>query len=307
MRVLNRVVLIITGLITAGLAGGVLWFVAPRGPASPGSFEPAALVRAEVERLYREGDSVYQEVRLESADGFVHRALIRLPYGVEGPLIAVTLVGGIDSSRRCVEYPPDTEKPILWAAIDYPYELPDKGSLWTYARELPLASDRVERMVAGLRLLLDYLEGRDDVDPGRTLICGGSLGGFPAVIAAAMEPRYEGVVILNSGADLEGIVAANFRFDPPWMRRMAARMLRPWLGPFEPEQFVERISPRPFLQIHGTEDRMISPERATLLFEAAEEPKEMLWLEMPHVITGSDLLTRDMEATLLAWMEREGL
>ena len=204
--------------------------------------------------------------------------------------------------------PRNPARPILWAALDYTYEPPRKGNVLTYARELPLASDRAERMVTGLRLLLEYLEGtrRRGRRPA-PLICGGSLGGFPAVIAAAMEPRYEGVVILGSGADLEGIVASNFRFDPPWMRRVAAAMLRPWLGPFEPERFVPRISPRPYLQIHGRQDRRISPDSAMLLFEAAQEPKEMVWLDMPHVITGNDLLSREVEAAMLDWMEREGL
>lgn len=307
MGVLKKGLLLISGLLSAGAAGLIFWFLFPREAASPEEFAPPALSRAVVERSFSKASSTYQEVALETGDGFTYRALVRFPSGIEPPFIGVTLVGGIDSGRRCVEYAPESGAPILWAAIDYPYEFPRKGSVVTYARELPVASDRAERMVAGLRLLLDYLESREDVDPGRTLICGGSLGGFPAVIAAAIEPRYEGAVVLGSGAGLEQIVAENLRFDPPWLRRIAAGLLRPWLGPFEPGHFVGRIAPRPFLQIHGEKDRRISPESAVTLFEAAGEPKEMVWLDMPHVITGNDLLTRDVEAVLLDWMEREGL
>jgi len=289
-----------------GVAALALWVLAPRGPAPAGRFEAAPLARVRTERSFAEGNSVYHEIRLESDGGRSHRGLLRIPASGEPPFTAVAMVGGIESGRRCVRYVPDSGTPILWAAIDYPYRPPREADLMTLVRELPRASDGVERMVAGLRLLLDHLEGRDDVDPDRILICGGSLGAFPAVIAGAVDPRFEGVIVLNGGAGLERIVTTNLRIDPPWMRRAAARMLRPWLGPFEPTHFVSRVAPRPFLQIHGTRDRMMPRESAMELFEAAEEPKELLWFDMPHVVQGDERLSGDVEAAVLDWMARHG-
>lgn len=42
-----------------------------------------------------------------------------------------------------------------------------------------------------------------------------------------------------------------------------------------PKNFIQNVSPRPLLIIHGEKDELIDPSQARLLFEKAGEPKEL--------------------------------
>jgi fermentation-respiration switch protein FrsA (DUF1100 family) len=44
----------------------------------------------------------------------------------------------------------------------------------------------------------------------------------------------------------------------------------------KPIEYVNRISPRPLLIVHGTQDDVVDPSSAWALYERAGEPKEIL-------------------------------
>jgi putative redox protein len=55
--------------------------------------------------------------------------------------------------------------------------------------------------------------------------------------------------------------------------------LEQWLDGFSlvrPIDQIKRISPRPLLIVHGTEDDVVDPSQAWALYDRAREPKEML-------------------------------
>jgi fermentation-respiration switch protein FrsA (DUF1100 family) len=68
-----------------------------------------------------------------------------------------------------------------------------------------------------------------------------------------------------------------------------------------------RISPRPLLMVNGSGDRIIPRGSVLALFEAAKEPKDLVWLETGHkVIDESETMPRLIEA-VLDWMEAHDL
>jgi dienelactone hydrolase len=48
---------------------------------------------------------------------------------------------------------------------------------------------------------------------------------------------------------------------------------------FRPETVVDRIAPRPLLLVHGVENRLHLPEESEILYEQAEDPKELVLLD----------------------------
>lgn len=48
---------------------------------------------------------------------------------------------------------------------------------------------------------------------------------------------------------------------------------------FRPEELVARIAPRPLLLVHGARNELHPPEESRRLFELADEPKELVWLD----------------------------
>ncbi len=130
-----------------------------------------------------------------------------------------------------------------------------------------------EDSVAALR----YLQSRDDIDRGKIIAFGQSLGGANA-IAAIGNNHFEGIV---------GVVSESaFASYGDIARDYVGSSLRPVAGMLvgnacDPADAVAGISPIPLIIIHGTKDRVVPFHHAQHLIGKAREPKE-LW-----IMTGS--------------------
>jgi fermentation-respiration switch protein FrsA (DUF1100 family) len=148
----------------------------------------------------------------------------------------------------------------------------------------------------GLRTTIGYEERLDvyaavDLLIGRGLgpvgIIGVSMGASTAILAAADDDRIAAVVADSPYARLrwavsQGAVLRGYpRFIAPPMAALGcwatALHLHQPMEAFDPIEVVERISPRPLLIMHGTDDDVVPVASAHALFERAGEPKE-LWL-----------------------------
>jgi len=122
---------------------------------------------------------------------------------------------------------------------------------------------------------------------------GTSVGGAAAILAAAEDKNIDGLVVENpvSRADalmLEHLEKMISLYTPPWFSHY---LLKPYyqlvvtifkfrIGGFfsnPPVTVIDRISPRPILLMHGTNDDVVPCIHSERLFEAAKEPKT-LWL-----------------------------
>lgn len=150
--------------------------------------------------------------------------------------------------------------------------------------------------VRDLQAALAYLRTRPDHDTAGFGLFGVSRGGGAALLVAAKDPAVWGVVtdgafpthgtMLSYSRRWAEIYVSNplvSRFAPTALFRFAN-----WAGRVrserrlhckfpEVERAVARLSPRPWLMIHGQKDAYISPEIARVLFDEAKEPKE-LWI-----------------------------
>lgn len=122
----------------------------------------------------------------------------------------------------------------------------------------------------------------------RVVTAGMSQGAIAVIRHAALLGGVEAVVSISS------LASWNWRddADPATRRQLDARIgsragraaLRAWgvhlpdrwEEPESPEEVVGKIAPAPVVIIHGTDDRLFSPDHAQRLYDAASEPKRLL-------------------------------
>ena len=131
---------------------------------------------------------------------------------------------------------------------------------------------------------LDFLESKNIPRVG---VLGFSLGGVVGIGTAAENEGIVAVVADGAFAELRGTLArgAEERHLPSWMVRrlgpsilwLAGRRVGGNLEESDPLRWVDRISPRALLIIHGEEDAYIPVEDVRRLYDRAGEPKE-LWI-----------------------------
>jgi pimeloyl-ACP methyl ester carboxylesterase len=140
---------------------------------------------------------------------------------------------------------------------------------------------------------LAYLNARPDRDPAGVGLFGVSRGGGAALVAASKAQSVWGVITdgafptrgtmlayILRWAEIYVANAAIWKVMPLWVFRFmcwsgrvySARRLRCRFP--DVEQAVGRLSPRPWLMIHGDKDAYIVPSIARALFAEAREPKE---------------------------------
>ncbi|HTE18137.1 MAG TPA: alpha/beta hydrolase [Armatimonadota bacterium] len=152
----------------------------------------------------------------------------------------------------------------------------------------PLEYVRLAReSILEYRHALDYLGTRADVDAERTGLLGYSLGAMMGCILAGVDERVRASLFMVAG----DMVRTHLERIPPFLRRMA--------DPISPVNFVPHISPRPVFFINGKWDATVPTAAATLLHEAARDPKQVVWVEAGHI------LPPEAAAQGVDWLEKE--
>ena len=115
-------------------------------------------------------------------------------------------------------------------------------------------------------------------------VVGYSMGASVAIICSARCPDIEAIVADSGFATHWSVIDYNVRRVRIWPSMpfvWTADHMMGWLGGYRfsqvnPLREVASIAPRPILIIHGDKDSIVDPRDATLLYKAANEPKE-LW------------------------------
>ncbi|HLJ36240.1 MAG TPA: alpha/beta hydrolase [Ktedonobacteraceae bacterium] len=141
----------------------------------------------------------------------------------------------------------------------------------------------------GYREISDFLGAvayaKERAPQARLGVVAYSMGAAIAIMGAARNQEIEAVVADSAFATHWSVVDYNVRHVFPLISTLFV-----WLADYlmwlragyrfrqvEPIRDIGRIAPRPILLIHGGKDSMVDPHDATLLYRAANEPKE-LWL-----------------------------
>src|SRR6185295_5519018 len=119
---------------------------------------------------------------------------------------------------------------------------------------------------------------QDHLRPGATgvVVFGQSLGGAIAAAAVAKEPLVKAVVLEAA------FYSYNSMARDVLKRSVFLWLLYPFYPPllgrtYNPSRWVDKISPRPLLFIHGTTDKVVPSWMSEKLFAKAKDPKR-LWI-----------------------------
>ena len=109
--------------------------------------------------------------------------------------------------------------------------------------------------------VLGMIEG---VDKNNIAIAGESMGARYAIIAAAIEKRFKGVIVISSA----GFHVKNSNLAS-----------NPYLMSIDPDNYISDISPREVFMVHGTNDSTVNIKDAEYTFSLAKEPKKFFIAE----------------------------
>jgi fermentation-respiration switch protein FrsA (DUF1100 family) len=137
-----------------------------------------------------------------------------------------------------------------------------------------------------------YLLARGDVDPVRIGMIGESFGGAMSIKYAAQNQEIGAIIAHSTFASLEDSIEVGIKHFvklPPPLDRLTS-LLTPMIvfwaeqkvgidvSEVETVNWIQGISPRPVLILHGGMDDYVAADSGDRLYEAAGEPKEY-WFE----------------------------
>ena len=246
------------------------------------------------------------EVTIESSTGIKSNGFLKAPAEEGGLRPAFLILGGLRTGRKTLEYIHNT-RGIVLLALDYPYEgKTSRMNTLEFIRSVPRIRRAVIDTAPAAMTAVDYLLERDDVDPGRIIVIGGSLGAFFIPAHAAIDNRPAAAVMIYGAGDIQSILSASHDM-PRWIARPAGWLCAVLVSPVEPLKYVGLISPRPLLMISGTQDPRIPEQCSRLLHEAANEPKSVKWIDAGHVSIQEDQFHRLISDAMISWLVEQQL
>jgi len=138
-----------------------------------------------------------------------------------------------------------------------------------------------------LMAAIDFLAGLDEVDKSRLCVLGSSAGAAVSVYVAANDPRVSSLITFACPAEFSFLTDKkrakatidHFRTIGVIKDTSFPPSEKEWLNGFStvsPLKWIDKISPRPLLLIHGEKDDLVPVEHARKLFERAGEPKKLV-------------------------------
>jgi len=238
---------------------------------------------AGVELARADGDSLYEayHLTLESDAGYQVRGYIRAPRA-EGPWPAIVVIGGTNTGRMAAElFTPD--EPYVILGLDYPWEGPPQLTWLQFLAGVFSVRKAMLLTPSAVMLGVDYLESRPDVDISGLVLAGASFGAQLITVAGALDERASSVLIIFGGGDYATLLRANLNVEPLWLRSALAWAGARLLAPIEPLEYAGLIAPRRTVIMNGREDHRVPLECVEMLYAAAAEPKELIWLDAGHI------------------------
>lgn len=149
-----------------------------------------------------------------------------------------------------------------------------------------------------------YLVAQDRADATKTIIRGGSAGGFTVLAALAFHDAFAAGSCLYGISDLEIMAQETHKFESRYLDRL--------IGPYpaakeiyvarSPIHSVDKLT-SPVLFLHGTEDKVVPPNQAEMMFRALRErdvPTALVLFEgEQHGFRKAETAQRALESELL--------
>lgn len=263
----------------------------------PLQYRPGVPLHLEVARTSDQGPVRVQQLTYTSVDGQRVPALFSTPIAAS-PLGCLIYQGGLGQTKEdplSVQVRQGAAALRLATFTIDPRDGGARGSVKQMEAALKTPESLLAMVlgtVADLRVGLDYLESR----PGchhNIAYMGTSFGGVVGAILAGQDPRVKATILTSIGATFEqamlvgGQQAKNIKDLPvqvpgaatdPAILAHAVKVL----GPYDPETWVAKISPRALMLINGRFDPLVPPIDALQLAAAAGSPTTVLYFNGGH-------------------------
>jgi cephalosporin-C deacetylase-like acetyl esterase len=157
------------------------------------------------------------------------------------------------------------------------------------------ALDRPEQiqMMKDLQRSVDVLLAQANVDPARIAFAGYSFGGMIGVHFAGIERRLKAAVITAGYGG--SVTAATNTNNLQLLSAVSCTTRIAWFQenvPIEPIRFISGASPTALLFQIGTMDTAVLPEDAQAAYNAASNPKEVLYYNTGHGLNAQATVDR---------------
>jgi len=297
-------------IIAAALVVFLVWSLWYRTSDHTGRLLAEISPLSKVEEQVLADSGRYKEIAFTLTDelGRVTRGELRLPAGINQPQPALLILGGHGTGAGAVKLI-RLETPGVICAMDYPSYSERKVSLIHIPSLLLQLNTGAWASVGMTATVLEYLYSRPEVDTSRVSVLGASFGVPFAVLAAALDRRLDGLVLIHGAADLEELIDWNLRrkigFTP--LRKITSYILGTLTAPFEPSAYIDRLAPRPLLMVNSRDDEKIPGLYVNRLYQKAKEPKEIVWLDSGHIHPSNRKLIDSLTLIVSNWLEKNGL
>jgi hypothetical protein len=292
------------GAVLLAIAG---WRYSTRDYAQDFLERKGALHSADIVRDSGSSERTKEWLTLTSTSGLQIECGVLQPDASSRPRPAIILLGGKATGKYAIEYVPDIGE-VLIVAVDYPYEPRKSYTLTEFFADVPAIRRALFDMVPSVMLVMDYLQTRPDVDASKMVILGYSFGApfVPCILAQDKRPAVAAMV--HGGGEMYSLIEHNVsRYESRAVSRLVGVVGGFLLAPLEPLRYACEISPVPLLMVNGTDDELIPRANAEMLYNAAREPKSIVWLDSGHVHPKKEDLTKEIVAILTHELSRLGI
>jgi fermentation-respiration switch protein FrsA (DUF1100 family) len=157
-----------------------------------------------------------------------------------------------------------------------------------------------------------YLIAREDINPNQIGILGNSYGGMLAIQYASQNENIKAVVANSAFSSMQDTVATSVKYFTGLPEFPFVPLIVFWaeqntgikMEEIDTTKWIPLISPRPVFLMQGGADTVISPSSGQILYDAANEPKE-LWFdaELGHVDFDTER-AEEYEARVVAFFDQ---
>jgi len=168
-----------------------------------------------------------------------------------------------------------------------------------------LESDRAAliQTVVDLRRTVDYLESRKDIDKTHIIYAGASMGGILGSIFGGVEHRPKAFCLMVGGGNWKELISSSDILASMPLKSKVAEMgaeAEKMFQDIEPLNFIGHMAPRPLLMLNGKQDTTVPPKCSQQLFDAAKEPKKIVWFDAGHSLADPKVIP-----VLGGWMQEQ--
>lgn len=281
----------------------VLLIAAMLGACASLTTERIPLRLEERELIETDARELLYSMLLVDAKGDSVATFLRRPaeIGPDEKLPGIVLVAGRETGRRAAEVIPGPLDGVV-LAIEYPQTIPEDLTPAQLLGELSSIRETAYRMPGILTGAAEFLAEQPEVDSTRLVLVGVSFG-VPFAAPAGRDRIFRGVALHHGGADLNLLFRSMLPIENRVLRGIVARFASWYFREMDPGRHVDEISPTPLFLINGSNDQLVTPRSARLLFTKAREPVRQIWLPHDHLMPDELDQMRELADSTLSHFE----